>query len=72
MSWSNSSARPAGQEIFSQHMSTCLSCLRLVEAIGSHHACLPALWLVWDEPCGVGKPQGGGLDGRKGDLLVKS
>ena len=37
-----------------------------MEALGSHHACLSALWLVRDEPGGVGKPQGGGLDGREG------
>ena len=72
MSWSHGCAIPAGHKIFTGHMNTCLSCPRLVEAIRSRHAFLSALWLVRDEPCGVGKPQGGGLDWSKGDLLVKS
>lgn len=59
------------KKIFAGHMTNCLSWLRLVEALRSHHACLSALWLVQDESCGVGKPQSRGLDRRKGDLLVK-
>lgn len=44
----------------------------LVETLASHHACRSALGLIRDEPTGVGKSPGRGLDGRKGDLLVKS
>lgn len=53
-------------------MTAGVSFLRFVGTIGRHCACLSVLWLVWDEPCGVGKPHGRGLDWRRWDLLVKS
>lgn len=53
---------------------TCISCLRLCESYrrAIKPVCLSALWLLWDEPCGVGKPQGRGLEGEKGICWLKA